>query len=336
MYFIGAVIGAGFASGREIALFFGGKSPVVAMISGLLLGVCCTFFMLLPSGEKSLDLRIFGRVAPIFCVFSRLATAVVFVAMFAGSEYIIFDMFGIKYEGLISAFAVVFLSIFGVQKIKLANAILVPLIILIVAVVFFKNGTMFFCGKASFVAPFSYAFMNMLLGGYVAYGAGKNSTAKEAVYTGLVSGLLLAAMLYMISCAIQKYSIAEMPFFEAAKAVGLGGYGGVLIYLAVFTTFTCAASELFESFNKKVNNKATSAVILVTGGWLATAFIGFDEAVDYGYPFVSALGIVFVFSAFVKMLFERKAKGAFLQNTATHNMGKVFRLFKNVKQNRGK
>ena len=46
MLYVGAVIGAGFATGKEIVTFFGGKGIVSAIIAGLLLGVFCSVFLL--------------------------------------------------------------------------------------------------------------------------------------------------------------------------------------------------------------------------------------------------------------------------------------------------
>ncbi|HRR89743.1 MAG TPA: hypothetical protein P5161_03095, partial [Eubacteriales bacterium] len=51
--FIGTVIGAGFATGREIALYFKNISPLAAAFSGLALGFLCTLFIIIGNINKS-------------------------------------------------------------------------------------------------------------------------------------------------------------------------------------------------------------------------------------------------------------------------------------------
>jgi len=51
--FIGTLIGAGFATGREILLFFGKCSPVVPILSSIICGAFCIMFLV--AGHKGLN-----------------------------------------------------------------------------------------------------------------------------------------------------------------------------------------------------------------------------------------------------------------------------------------
>ena len=43
--FIGTVVGAGLASGKEIAVYFNGLNPLTTIFSGVFLGFFCSLFM---------------------------------------------------------------------------------------------------------------------------------------------------------------------------------------------------------------------------------------------------------------------------------------------------
>lgn len=305
--FIGTVIGAGFASGREVALFFKGNSPFIALFSGLVLGACCILFMLLGKGVKDLDSKLFGRFATPFKVLSGICSFIIFIAMFAGSEYIICEMFGMRYFGVISAVAVIAISVCGIEKIKILNVVVVPFILMLVAVIFFKCACFSSSGTVSLATPLGYAAMNMLVGGYVMAEAGKTSTSKQAVWSGILSGVILAVMLYMIQCVVSSRIDLAMPLYSAAVESGLKTVGGLLIYLAIFTTFASSVNILYNDLNKYIKSTPVTCFAMLIAGWLVTAFITFEQAVNYGYPFVSAMGVLLTVSALFVFLKTKKA-----------------------------
>ena len=52
--YIGAIIGAGFATGREIMLYFGGSGMFSGIVAGVLMGALCGAFLLAAKSFKRL------------------------------------------------------------------------------------------------------------------------------------------------------------------------------------------------------------------------------------------------------------------------------------------
>ena len=113
--FIGTSIGAGFSTGREIALFFGDTSPWCVALSSVFIALICAVFLL--AGKYDLiPNNIVVKVATFF------AGAVSLVSMLAGSEKILSDLTGVSLLGLVMIILGGIVVIMGIEKIKWANS----------------------------------------------------------------------------------------------------------------------------------------------------------------------------------------------------------------------
>lgn len=302
--FIGTVIGAGFASGREIALFFNGKSSATALLAGLFLGAMCYVFMTAGRlcGQRDLNGWLFGRKAgKVFRVIMYFSTISVFIAMFCGAELVIYQTFNLKYFGLITTAVCIICAVFGLENVKTVNAVIVPAIVVLIALIFFRGESFYTGGSLGLSAPSAYCAMNMLPAGYVMAEAGKTSRNREIISASVFSGIIFAVMLYMIRTGVSGREDQAMPLFEAARAYGLETFGGLLIYSAVFTTQLSAVNVLMASpFAKK--NRIAGALALLAGGMISSAIFTFQTAVNTLYPPVSFFGVVLTLAGTIKII----------------------------------
>ncbi len=282
--FIGSLIGAGFASGREIALYFGHTSVFVPLLSGMCLGASCYFFLKagrLTSGNPS---ALWGKGAFVAEFVVKISNAVTFCAMIAGSEEVIFSLFGFHGGGIISAVLSLIVVLAGVEKIKFVNFLLVPLIILTVAVLFFQSPALPPEEKFVILPSFTYAAMNVVGGGYFVSTMSGDFTEKECVATSVISGVVLTALLVAVYCIIRYDLSSSMPVLVAAKRAGMEKFGDIVVYLAIFTTLT---GSLAVSAGK---GKIKPVVITALATLASQA--GFALIVNTLYPVLGTAGAV--------------------------------------------
>ena len=129
--YIGTAIGAGFSSGKEIALFFGDCSPLNVAVSSVFMSLLCALFLIAGKHSVMPKNRLMG-----FCIF--LSAGISLCSMLAGGEYVLRSLSGIPMLGLIMAVAGGIIVVSGIEKIKLLNSVVVPLIILSIFIIFLK------------------------------------------------------------------------------------------------------------------------------------------------------------------------------------------------------
>lgn len=328
--YIGTVIGAGFASGREIALFFGDTAPLNVALAALFMAVPEALFLV--AGKLSVLPRGTAVKTGVFiAAFSSVA------AMLAGCDYALYELTGVLSLGVVAAVLAGVLVVGGMEKIKLANALLIPLLIALLIAVYVKNGSPVFGGSISVVKPVRYAGLDVLMGGMVISREGKNLKGKEIALTCVFTALFLGLVLFVLQNIVLSDEMnSSMPVLAVADNVGLKIAAGVLIVIAVFTTLVSSLDVLTESardafgsyasahpfrqgkkqpflhfaaFYSAPENRAAAVFVNLTLIY-PVSFFGFDAIVDALYPFVSLCGIAMtVFTAFNLLRYLRRKRG---------------------------
>lgn len=314
--FIGTSIGAGFSSGREIALFFGEMSPWCVALSGVFIALICALFLV--GGKYDL---IPSSVAVKVATF--IAGAVSLVSMLAGSEKIMFDLTGVHLLGLVMMVVGGVVVTLGIEKIKWANTVLIPLLILLMIVIFIRLGAPVFNGNWSAIKPVHYAGLDVLLAGMLLSREGKKLSGKQICITVTAIGAFMFVILFVLqNVVLSDKTSASMPVLAVSKEVGLTAVSGVLIASAIFTTLI-GALETVTTYLRSALAKTKRLHPLaspknkcfVVGASLVVfypiSFLGFEKIVDTCYPFVSACGIVLtVYLLFKTLLFFIKKRRA--------------------------
>jgi len=294
--YIGTAIGAGFSSGKEIALFFGDASPLNVAVSSVFMALLCGLFLI--AGKRGLMPR--SRLMG-FCIF--LSASISLCSMMAGGEYVLRSLSGVPLLGLAMAILGGVIVVLGIEKIKIVNTLLVPLIVLCVALIFLKLDPQSHSLGFSLAKPILYSGLDVLLGGVIISEEGKNLSYKQIFMSCAFISICLFAMLFMLQTVVLADGMhSSMPVLAVAEKFGLKAVCGVLIAAAIFTTLVSSlkivsdrisdalgASKRLSALGAKNNRSLIVFFCLLIG--FPISFVGFDAIVDTMYPFISWCGV---------------------------------------------
>ena len=311
--YIGTVIGAGFSSGREIALFFGEATPLNVALSAVFMSLLA--FMFLTAGKLGLIPR--GKLMRLLIAFSA---SISLVAMLAGGEYVMYTMTGVPLLALVMAILGAVVVSCGIEKIKIVNLVLVPLIAGSIALIFFKiphaSGTLPF----SLFKPIAYSGLDILLGGVIVGEEGKEMNMKQISLTSFIVCGVLFGMLYMLQTIVLADTNGSlMPVFAISSELRLQAICGVLIASAIFTTLVSSLKivsdgmlSFCDGFAKlkplATGDNKSIVVMFALVVFYPLSFFGFGKIVDTLYPVNSALGVLLAAVVFCKICLHLLSK----------------------------
>ena len=321
--YIGTIIGAGFASGREISVFFGDTAPLGVALSALFMAALAALFMTagklsaLPDGTAV-------RTGVVIASFSSVA------AMLAGGEFALQSVFGVPSLGVVMAVAAGVTVTLGIEKIKVVSTVLIPLLIALLVVIYVKVGAPVFQGSFSLVKPLHYSGLDVLLGGIVIAREGKKLNGKQIVGVAVLCALAIGVMLFILQNIVLSDDLrSSMPVLAVAEKVGLKSAAGILIVIAIFTTLISSLDVLVDYVRQAFalyaeRHPATRAakpspmlrfarfctlpanrrlaVFLPLPVLYAVSLFGFDLIVDSLYPFVGLCGMAMTAGTALKLV----------------------------------
>lgn len=346
--FVGAMIGVGLASGREVVSFFvkyGYFSLLFCVLSGV------AFYVLIYLGLKiNCDIKnnhknknrkncvIINKYGNDMAkcnkqmLFDKIYNVLLYVcqigicsAMFAGL-FSIFKSLGLNivvcYFLLIVAF---FLSVVILKNGKTVvfslNFVLSVVLILFCFILFFVklfSGEFNFLVGASFkiIAPFKsvlYAGMNVLtIYPLIREKSLYLKTRKEIVLISFLSSLFIVLILFVVCLSILLFGgtniESDMVMLSISKSVS-----GVLYFayvvLVLFSVFSTLLSTAYGSSKCLFNFKGSFALSLTVSFLLS--FVGFSNLIDFLYPVFGILFIVYIFLFVVVNRTGKKVHGLF-------------------------
>ncbi|MDE7372951.1 MAG: hypothetical protein K2N18_02700, partial [Clostridia bacterium] len=236
-----------------------------------------------------------------FCIF--FSAGISLCSMCAGGEFVMRSMTGVPMLGLAMAILGAIIVVLGIEKIKFVNSIVVPLIVVCVALIFFKLDPQNHTLPFNIAKPILYSGLDVLLGGVIIAEEGKKLSYKEIFLTcGLIS-VCMFALLFMLQTVVLADGLSSsMPVLAVSEKFGLKAVCGVLIAGAIFTTLVSSlkiASDKISSTLLKTKKLArlgehNNRGIIIFGCLLIAypiSFVGFDNIVNTMYPFISWCGI---------------------------------------------
>jgi uncharacterized membrane protein YkvI len=320
--YIGTVVGAGFATGQEILQFFT-KYGAVAMFTILISTALFIWFgtkvMLLSNelGAKSyedLNKHLFGkRIGEWISLIMLVELFSISVVMLAGAGSVFEEHLRLPFLlGVAVTLALGYFVIMrGMQGIVAVNSVVVPLMIVFTAIIFwntlhlpeFASGHWasredpYPSGRA-WIAPLLYSAFNLAAAQAVLVPLGSTVTDRKAIRMGgVLGGIGLGALLIAghISLSVHAPAIFQ---YEIPMGIVVAGFGKaihliylVLIYAEIFTTFladvfgvTLQLEQRYR-FKRKVLLGATLALCF------AVSFVGFKALLSLLYPFFGCLSL---------------------------------------------
>ncbi len=320
--FVGTVIGAGFATGEEIKLFFKGSGDGTVILSALIFATMSFCFMTLSKIRK---LKLPKAVKTLARLVRFLAVCLSFVAMCSAGEKIVYDLFRLRFGGIIIATICLFFAGRESKILGNVNAFIVPVIAVFVMVVYLvADTTSLNFEKISFAPAFLYSSMNIFSGGIMLERIARDMSVKQSALSAVMNFFIVGALMLCIKKSIES-EFSSMPLISVAQSSGVGLIAQIVVLLAVFTTMLSDASIIFPEI-KKALRKENLAIAVFMAFSAVSSVASFSSVVEKGYPLIGYSGVVYFTYAVVCLL----SRG-FLFNKSNHG---VHSACKGAKYNR--
>jgi uncharacterized membrane protein YkvI len=299
MTYVGTLIGAGFASGREIALFFGSGNIFNVIIAGLLLGFFAYVFLELGrTTTTDITRELFPKTYRVFDVFVSGVNLVIFCAMLAGAELAVRALLNLNGGGLITGLVAVAIVGTNMEGLKIFNVLTTPLIIIFVVTLFILSPDISFAGEVNIVSPLLYSAFNVLTGGFLIARMGKGISKGISVATAAIITVILTFLLCVVYLLVKNYMTADMPIVQIASALRIGKIASVVIFVAILGTMAGTLAV--------ASRGNTRHAVVITAIGFVVSLLGFSNIVNITYPVIGIFGIFLSLFATLKLLFRRK------------------------------
>ncbi len=290
--YVGTIIGAGFATGKELTAFFDGANIFTLIFGGIVLGLFAGYYLYLgKTFDEDLSNIAFGKYSKLFDALVFCSVFFVFVSMFDTSDIILFDMFQIKYGGYFTILLTLISALVGISFIKKINGLVIPAIVIMIIIIFAKNPTATIQGKTTLFSPILYAGMNIMLAGYIIKPEGKGLSNGNIATITIITSIIFAIIMTMLF-EIVKGSNDIMPLFTISKLYNLEIIAGLIIYFAIITTALSTEAVLIDYLTPYVKNKYIIGLALFLVAIPFKIYVGFEDIVAFIYPIVSILGVL--------------------------------------------
>lgn len=306
MLIVGTVIGAGFASGKEVVAFFGAVPNVfTALITGVLVFMCSTLFLFVGRRVKKTDTgevngEVFGKLRPLADIFMLFNSVTVLGAMLAGVDSLAAEFIDIRpVASIVVGLLCAVVAVRGINGVIKANAVLVPIMVVflcvcsVLAIDFPLKAQ---SGGINVYNVLLYVSMNMILGGGVLTTVHKLSP-REIILSSAVASVVIAGLLLCIMGALQSTSAAkaDMPMLLIALKSGRATYfiGLPVIAASIFTTMLAAFKSVYDYVLGIFKYKIVAAGVVLIAGLVVGAF-GFSAVVETLYPVTGILGMLYL------------------------------------------
>jgi len=285
---ISSIIGAGFATGAELVVFFG-NSTLPAWVIALLVGVVLLtmFGIIIFLNEKNFHPpKIF--FIPIYFVF--------FVAMTAGITQI-----ASHFASILALILSVLVVLYGFKKMSKFNYAVMIFVLVILLIT-----TLPHIGQAQGQNPNSrplilnlliYAGLNCCLLFPLFKRARKEFTLKQLLASATTAAITISFFILIILSSIDKSGVYPMPILTLSNN-----------FLVVTAILLCMFTSMFISlFNIEQSTKSNApTLVLVSAFAFGLSLLGFTQIVSILYPVLGFAAFFLVVCCFVLQMMPRR------------------------------
>lgn len=333
--YVGTVVGAGFATGREIVEFFS-RFGFIGLI-----GILMSGYILIFQGSKLLRISarigarsyqefneyLFGKVlGTCINILMLIMLLGVCAVMLSGAGAVFEEQLGLsKNMGLlITTVLAFFVMILGIKGLFAVNVFVVPmmitfsLILMIISIRLpnFLDQLLYIPfaedGWKSVVAPFSYTALNLGLAQAVLVPVATEIKDDQTLkWGGILGGIALT--LILISSHFTLVMLPDIESYEIPMAVIMknlaGGLYWIFILIIYGEIFTSVIGNIF-GLERQIRNYLSIPSMMIVGMIFGVSFL--ISLVDYGtllsylYPVFGYICIVFIILLWMKPLEESK------------------------------
>lgn len=336
---LGAIIGVGFASGKEVYVFFfgfGGASILGLIAFGLL--YIYLFFVIQYISNK-LKINSYDKFnAVIFGSFCKLTNIVMLInfiitsaGMLAGADYLFETFFnvGFKIPSIILTILTFVLLMGGIKKIKLLANIIIPIMLTAIIVNSIKNITPQNVHMSITVQNGVMAIYYGLLFGVNNFVAAMpmlfETKLKSKGKLLVILSISLIILLNILIFASNNFS-TSMPMFELSSKVSPLFYYiyFLTLIMALFSTLVICSFNAYKIVSYKRKSLFLITVVVLTN--LIVSNLGYNFIVQYLYVVSGIISGVYVCCLSIIMI-SRLIK---IKNYKKTNKGKIKKIVKNI------
>lgn len=323
--YIGTVIGAGFATGKEIVTFFsnfGALGTIGIIVSCYLLTYFGTKIMLISAqieaySYKEFNEYLFGKA------WGKLINIMIFVivmsvtsVMLSGAGAVFHEQIGVPYfVGILTTILLVCLvAMKGLKGLFAINSYIVPLIILfgffIFISIFDDDPAQLLTPFLSIsipehpfwaISPFTYASFNVITAMVVLVPLGKEMKDEKVLrWGGFIGGLglLILLLLSHFSLLVNPATFPfEIPMAEIVKQFGslIHVMFLLIIFSEIFNTVTAnvygISRQIKMSFGVKYNHAVIGILLII---FLISQQYGYGQLLSILYPLFGYIGLIYL------------------------------------------
>jgi uncharacterized membrane protein YkvI len=313
--YIGAIIGAGFASGQEILQFFviyGNNGLLGVILSSLLFSILGIFIVQISYTLKannykdlfySIAGRKFGFIADLILTLFLLGSLIV---MLAGSKEIFNQFFNYKINlGLIlTTIIILWSNYYGVEGIMKLNLMLIPLLLVIIIVVL--GGII---DNFSIILPHNYLKLDWIASSFIYTGYNlilaltvlvplSLEVEKEELFCGIfgggiVLGVIAFFLYYLLYQFYDEIVNSQIPIIDIIAHYKYNIYYiySTTLWLAMLTTASCNLYALTSRLNDSVGLSERKVIFIILIFVFPFVKMPFSRLVELIYPQLGKLSL---------------------------------------------
>ncbi|MCH1627816.1 YkvI family membrane protein [Ferdinandcohnia quinoae] len=318
--YVGTVVGAGFATGKEIVEFFtqyGLYGFIGILVSGFLFIWLGTKIMIIAnriqaSSYKEFNEYLFGKTAGMVVNILMLLVLVgVTSVMLSGAGAVFQEQLGLSYQlgTLLTMALTIFVLLFGVKGLFGVNMFVVPIMIFFSTVlaieVFFTNPDEVFNWNTStsesmrwIMTPFLYSAFNLAMAMAVLVPLAKDMKNEGILkWGGFIGGAGLCLILltsHISLSALENVEVYEIPMAEVMKMF-MPSFFWLYILVIYGEIFTSVIGNIF-GLERQLKNIVRMPTIIIVIGILIIAYLisqlGYGSLISFLYPLFGYVSLV--------------------------------------------
>lgn len=308
---LGIVIGAGYASGREIWIFFGPNGGRAILLFSILFALCCYSILNISYQKQTnhyqqiLDTLLNHKAGRIYDVLMFIYLILTTIIMIAGSGAALEVYQMPKWIGIVLiAIMMIWAFSFTIDQVIEINTILLPILIfalLTILIVFIDQEPMaaqITTTKTNYFKAMSFTSVNILPIISVIGAVGhKIKNNKEVIFTSLITTIILGSLSliynYSLSLIQEEIDLFEMPIYGIL--IRFPNYIllviTIIIWIAIFATAVGAMLGLITRIKSKYNISQFNLSLVITCILVPISFTGFQFLIELIYPIYGVLNL---------------------------------------------
>ncbi|WLR57976.1 YkvI family membrane protein [Guptibacillus hwajinpoensis] len=323
---LGTMIGAGYASGRELWQFFGHESVLAIILFTVMFSICCYVIMKISYETKSthylpiLERLVGKKLTGIYDLLIILYLFTTTIVMFAGGGATMEVVHLPYWLGIcILAVLVIILFFWDINGMLSMNAIILPLLIILLLSVLglflhSNPSAMLFnwTKQANWPAAFTFTALNILPLVAVLSAVGHQIKHKGEIWiASLGSGLILGGVSFLYNQSLIQVAhdllLYEIPLFAILKTYPyyMILIMSVLLWLAIYTTAVSGVFGLTSRFRDLLGLPLWIVAFIIVMIMLPFTAFGFSTLIAFLYPLYGVLNLYILASILIFPVLKR-------------------------------